>query len=91
MPQIHEADWLKVGFYWMALAVAASAPGMFLIARTVIILTLAIHVVEAFYSLKLSARLGAPRRQWFWRTLLLGIFSLRRLRAENGLSVIRPK
>ncbi|MGH8013671.1 MAG: TMEM254 family protein [Candidatus Binataceae bacterium] len=92
MSQIQEADWLKAGFYWMALAVAACTPvsRILLAARTLILLTLAIHVVEALYSLSLSRRLGAARGRWFWRTLLLGIFSLRRLQAKNSF-IISPE
>ncbi|MGH7934321.1 MAG: TMEM254 family protein [Candidatus Binataceae bacterium] len=89
MSEIPESDWLRVGFYWMALTFVAVTPplaGSFagFIAPGLFFLTLVIHVIEAFHSLSLSTRAGANRRRWFWRTLLIGRFSIRRSSALSA-------
>jgi hypothetical protein len=86
MVEISEADWLKVGLFWMALGFTTivsplSAALLGAIARALFMLTIAIHVLEAIYSINLAARAGLDRNRWFWRTLLLGYFSVRRLNA----------
>lgn len=84
--EIPEGDWLKVGFYWMAVGVAATVPPLSHVvvgelARWLFDLTVAIHVVEAFYSISVTRRAGLRPGRWFLRTLFLGYFSVRRFKS----------
>jgi Transmembrane protein 254 len=84
--EIPEGDWLKVGFYWMAVELAATVPPLshFVIgevARWLFDLTVTIHIVEAFYSISVTRRAGLDRGRWFLRTLFLGYFSVRRFKS----------
>jgi hypothetical protein len=42
---------------------------------------IAAHIGEAFYSTTLTQRAGLDRNSWFWRTLFLGYFSIRKLQS----------
>jgi Transmembrane protein 254 len=89
--EIEERDWLSAGLMWVVLGAVGTLPP---IAGTwfgwlgglAFNVVLAIHILEAFYSLNLAERSGLDRKQWFYRTLLLGYFSLRRLRAAQSSS-----
>jgi hypothetical protein len=92
MTEIPESDWLKAGFYWIALGVLAIVPpfaGSFLgrLARGLFTLTIAIHLAEGIYVLGFTEREKLDRRRWFWRTIMLGHLAIRRLHA---LSVTAP-
>ena len=61
------------------------------LARWVFNLTVAVHVGEAFYSTTLCQRAGLDRNQWFWRTLFLGYFSIRKLQTMAGGAATPPR
>ncbi len=81
---IPESDWLKVGFFWMAVGFIAAMPPLSRsllggLARWLFNLTVAVHLVEAFYSISVTRRAGLNERSWFLKTLFLGYFALRKL------------
>ena len=87
--EIPERDWLTVGFFFMAVGFVATMPpigGSWLgiLARWIFNLTLAAHIGEALYSATLCRRAGLDRNQWFWRTLFLGYFSIRKLQSISN-------
>jgi hypothetical protein len=84
--EIPERDWLTVGFFFMAVGFVATMPPVShswlgTVARWIFNLTVAGHIAEAFYSTTLTQRAALDRNQWFWRTLFLGYFSIRKLQA----------
>ena len=92
---IPESDWLTVGFFFMAVGFIATMPPISgswlgLLARWVFNLTIAAHIGEAFYSTTLTQRAGLDRNRWFWRTLFLGYFSIRKLQSISGAAASPP-
>ena len=84
--EVPERDWLTVGFIFMTLGFIGTMPpiaGSWLgiLARWAFNLTVAAHIGEAFYSTTLTQRAGLDRNSWFWRTLFLGYFSVRKLQS----------
>jgi transmembrane protein TMEM254 len=93
--EIGERDWLTVGFFWMAVGFIATMPligpsWLGVLARWIFNLTVAAHIGEAFYSTTLTDRAGLDRNQWFWRTLFLGYFSIRKLQSLPGGTAAPP-
>ncbi len=84
--EIPERDWLTVGFLFMALGFIGTMPPigdswLGILARWALNLMIAAHIGEAFYSTTLTQRAGLDRNSWFWRTLFLGYFSIRKLQS----------
>ncbi len=84
MTEISERDWMTLGFFWMGVGFLATMPPISHswvgeLARWIFNLSIAAHVIEAFYAMALAQRAGLDANHWFWKTLFLGYFSLRKL------------
>jgi hypothetical protein len=93
--EIPERDWLTVGFYWIIVGFIATMPPIAhswlgVLARWLFNLTVAAHIGEAIYSLTLTQRAKLDRNEWFWRTLFLGYFSIRKLQTIAGSAPAPP-